>query len=75
MIHPTQLGLIELKKDSRGRVRFCCDGFRFEVTKTGKVNVYKRTTRSEYPSMISAFVRPKAQTLRVLAEAIELAKS
>lgn len=35
-----------MKQDSRGRVRFGHSGYRFEVTKAGKISVYDRTAFS-----------------------------
>lgn len=73
-LHPTQFGLINLKKDSRGRVRFSVDGFRFEVSKGGTISVYQRGRDGEHPaSFVEAFEFAKPGTLRILAEAVEMA--
>lgn len=63
-----------LKIDSRGRVRFSSQGFRFEITKNG-MNVYERMNiygRSQETPAYFNVNRLSLATLRLIVEASTL---
>ncbi len=67
-----------LKRDARGRVRFSFQGMRYEVSKSGELDIYYRSEKQENQSPIgnigwTASRNPKL--LRTLADALELAVS
>ncbi len=70
-----------LRCDSRGRVRFTFNTIRYEVSRSGRVTVYERTTyghqgeRARWADGLLVTEASNPALLRTLANAIELAQS